>query len=310
MVTTSPIEAAEFIRLGGVVAFPTETVYGLGADIFNEDAIRKIFWAKERPSDNPLIAHVAAIDQIHELATEIPPAAGALIKHFLPGPLTVVLRKVERVPLTATAGLQTIGVRMPALQLARDFLSACAVPVVAPSANRSGRPSPTTSQAVEEDLDGRIDCILHGDAAEIGLESTVVDCTTDIPLLLRTGAIPVERLREVVPAINVLDSTDDAPRSPGLKHKHYSPRARVVIVERGTQSYAKGGSAFIGLTPPIGAIGTSRICNSADEYASALFEFFRECDRRNVTTIFCEAVNEKGIGSALMDRIRRAASND
>lgn len=309
VLTTSALEAAEFIKHGGIVAFPTETVYGLGANVFDERAIEKIFEAKKRPPDNPLIAHISNEDQIHELANEIPSAAGDLIARFFPGPLTIVLKKVGRVPQVATAGLETIGIRMPALQLARDFLVACGTPVVAPSANLSGRPSPTTWQAVHEDLDGRIDCILQGGSTELGLESTVVDCTSEIPLILRQGAIPLERLREVIPDIRISDEyAFDAPRSPGLKHKHYSPRARVVIVRRGIESYSDGGAAFIGIAKPTGHVGMSKICTSVEEYASALFEFYRECDRRGVSTILCEAVEEKGIGAALMDRIRRAAS--
>jgi L-threonylcarbamoyladenylate synthase len=173
--TTSPIEAARFIADGGIVAFPTETVYGLGANVFDAAAIAKIFEAKQRPADNPLIAHISSIDQITELASEISDSAKRLIEHFFPGPLTVVLKKSVNVPDMATAGLDSIGIRMPRSDLAREFLTACGTPVVAPSANLSGRPSPTTWQAVYEDLNGRIDCILQGEPTEIGLESTVVD---------------------------------------------------------------------------------------------------------------------------------------
>jgi len=311
VVTRFATEAAAFIKRGGVVAFPTETVYGLGANVFDEQAIRKIFEAKERPSDNPLIAHISIESQIHELAAEVPRAAKKLIERFFPGPITIVLRKVESVPLLATAGLQTIGIRMPAPQLARDFLSACAVAVVAPSANISGRPSPTTWQAVQEDLDGRIDCILQGEATQIGLESTVVDCTSETPVLLRMGAISMETLGEVLTDIRVADtSTVDSPRSPGLKHKHYSPRADVVLMRRGQEMHSAGAYGFIGLSEPGTPVAISKVCHSVDEYAASLFEFFRECDRLNVKTIVCEAVEEKGIGAALMDRIRRAAAAD
>ena len=310
VLTESADEAASFTKTGGIVAFPTETVYGLGANVFDEEAIGRIFRAKRRPPDNPLIAHISSVAQIDLLAAEIPPNAAELIKHFFPGPLTLVLKKVQRVPLLATAGLETIGIRMPALPIARSFLEACGTPVVAPSANRSGRPSPTTWQSVHEDLDGRIDCILQGEPTVIGLESTVVDCTSHRPLLLRKGAISLESLRDIVPEIVAGIDPSDVPRSPGLKYKHYSPRAMVRVVERGAQTYADADGAFIGLTPPIGFVGMSKIYESVEEYASALFEFFRECDRRNVRTIFCEAVEEKGIGSALMDRIRRAASSD
>ena len=199
LLTGSPEEAARFIKGGGVVAFPTETVYGLGADAYNEHAVRKIFEAKRRPADNPLIAHVAAREQLADLTLEVPHAAEHLIETFFPGPLTLVLKKSDRVPLIATAGLDTVGVRMPASPLAHEFLTLCGTPVVAPSANISGRPSPTTWQAVFEDLDGRIDCILQGGPTDIGLESTVVDCTTKPPLVLRFGSVPLEELRGVVP---------------------------------------------------------------------------------------------------------------
>ena len=302
------IEAAGFIRTGGIVAFPTETVYGLGANVFDETAIEKIFAAKDRPDDNPLIAHVSSVEQIGELARSIPPQARLLIDAFFPGPLTLVLPKSERVPNAATAGLDTIGIRMPRLELAREFLRACGVPLVAPSANLSGRPSPTTWQAVLEDLDGRVDCILQGDATEIGLESTVVDCSSEPPVLLRKGAISYEELRSVVHEIVAADSGDvESPRSPGLKHKHYSPRAKVVVIRRDPQITPGIDDAFIGIARPSANFKFSMICDSVDEYAGSLFEFFRECDRRNIKTIFCQSVPEEGIGAALMDRLRRAS---
>ena len=187
--TTNPTEAAEFIKNGGLVAFPTETVYGLGADVFDVKAIEKIFVAKGRPSDNPLIAHVAEKDQINLLVSEITDSAEKFIKAFFPAALTLVLPKSARVPLIATANLPTIGVRMPRHDLAREFLKECGVPLVAPSANLSGKPSPTTWQAVFEDLNRRIDCILQGEQTEIGVESTVVDCTGEKPVVLRVGSV-------------------------------------------------------------------------------------------------------------------------
>ena len=310
VLTRSAIEAAAFIKRGVVVAFPTETVYGLGADVFDEKAIEKIFAAKNRPADNPLIAHVGAIDQIHSLASEISPSADKLIEAFFPGPLTIVLPRATKVPLIATAGLDTIGVRMPSNGLAEMFLRECGVPVVAPSANLSGRPSPTTWQAVREDLDGRIDCILQGEPTKIGLESTVVDCTRDSPVLLRKGAVPIEKLREIVPEISEVGSTDfGAAKSPGLKHRHYSPDARVVIVDDFDTLVLTSKDAYIGIKRPEGNTGRIRICTSIDEYATALFEFFRECDRLQVEKIYCQSVPENGIGAAIMDRIRRAAES-
>ena len=394
--TNSPTEAAEFIENGGIVAFPTETVYGLGANVFDAAAVAKIFAAKGRPADNPLIAHVANLKQIDDLASQINANARKFIDLLFPGPLTLVLPKSDRVPLIATAGLDTIGVRMPKHDLARQFLAACRVPLVAPSANLSGRPSPTTWQAVLEDLDGRIDCILQGEATEIGLESTVVDCSSDIPVLLRQGAVSLEDLRSIVPETAAFALSDGEPvRSPGLKHKHYSPTAKVILVtpqvrsrndsdrgfedndqgfvpqvrtgndsDRGFEDSDQGflptieqsaepqprslsfpvptrdaagqqprslsfpvltrdaagqkprslsfpvrtgDAAFIGVSAVEAEFALILICSSVEEYAHQVFEFFRECDRRQIVTIYCETVPESGLGAALMDRLRRAA---
>ena len=308
VLTTSPKEAAEFIKRGGVVAFPTETVYGLGANVFDGAAVGGIFKAKRRPADNPLIAHIAEIGQIERLTTGVSEHAQAFIDAFFPGPLTIVLPKAAKVPMIATGGLDTIGVRMPRFAVAHEFLAACGVPVAAPSANLSGRPSPTTWQAVAEDLDGRIDCILVGDATEIGLESTVVDCTGDTPLLLRAGAISFAQLQAVVPETRVYKPLEDEQsHSPGIMHRHYSPAANVILLNGDVDINAGPQLAYIGLTPPDSGFGLAHICGSTKEYAHDVFEFFRECDRLGIATVFCEAVAETGIGAALMDRLRRAA---
>ena len=314
--TTLPTEAAEFIKRGGLVAFPTETVYGLGANVFDESAVAKIFEAKMRPADNPLIAHIGNLNQINLLASEINETAQKFIEAFFPSPLTLVLPKTDKVPLIATANLETIGVRMPNHKLAQEFLQACQTPVVAPSANLSGKPSPTTWQAVYEDLNGRIDCILQGEQTVVGLESTVVDCTSETPLVLRAGAITLEQLQAVVSETKLYQGTEnEAVRSPGLKHRHYSPNARIVLVSNydlysknydiRIEGYDK--SAFIGLNDSPNKFDLRKICNSIEEYAHEVFNFFRECDRQNFDIIFCETVEEKGIGLALMDRLRRAA---
>ncbi len=308
--TRDPETAAAYLKQGGIVAFPTETVYGLGANVFNAVAVAKVFEAKRRPADNPLIAHVADFDQINLLASEINETAQKLIEAFFPGPLTLVLAKGDSVPLIATAGLDTIGVRMPQQSVAQLFLKACGFPVVAPSANLSGRPSPTTWQAVLEDLDGRIDCILQGDPTEIGLESTVVDCTGDVPVLLRLGSVPLSELRNIIPqTIEYKPVTEEAPMSPGLKHKHYAPRARVFLAESTMTDIPRNDTAYIGMVEPSDAPQFSRVlvCSTVEEYAHWVFEFFRECDRLGIRTIYCEAVPETGIGAALMDRLRRAA---
>lgn len=308
--TRSPLVAAQFILQGEIVAFPTETVYGLGANIFDEAAIQKIFTAKSRPADNPLIAHIGNVSQLELLAKEIPSAAAKLIDGFFPGPLTLVLPKRDDVPLIATAGLETIGVRMPLHLLALQFIRACGMPLVAPSANLSGRPSPTTWQAVKADLDGRISCILQGDQTEVGLESTVVDCTGLVPAVLRAGAITLEQLREVIPETQApATHTTAQPKSPGLKYRHYSPHARVVIVTQPKDAVAAKTSAYIGLDAllPETVFKLQRICQSVEDYAHSLFLFFRECDEAGVEVIYCQAVEETGLGLALMDRLRRAA---
>lgn len=310
VLTRSPIEAAEFIKKGGIVAFPTETVYGLGANVFDEQAIAKIFAAKNRPNDNPLIAHVGNVEQIKLVVKEITLNAQKFIAAFFPAPLTLVLPKAEKVPLIATANLETIGVRMPKNKSAQEFLRACETPIVAPSANLSGKPSPTDWQAVYEDLDGRIDCILQGAATEIGLESTVVDCTTDVPLVLRTGAITLEDLRRIIPETKLYQLREnEAAKSPGLKHRHYSPRARVVLLNSKFEVQSSKCEAFIGLNQPVEEFNLIKICASVEEYAHEVFGFFRECDRENIKIIYCETVEEKGIGAALMDRLKRAAEN-
>lgn len=308
ILTRSSDEAASYIKRGGVVAFPTETVYGLGANVFDETAVAKIFVAKNRPADNPLIAHVSNVDQINELTTEVTENARKLIDTFFPGPLTVVLNKNKRVPLIATAGLNSIGVRMPRNEVARDFLSACETPVVAPSANLSGKPSPTTWQAVYEDLNGRIDCILQGDPTEIGLESTVVDCRSDVPVVLRQGVVTLEQLQNIIPEAEMLKPADrEEVRSPGLKHKHYAPKARVLILEQGELIDGAVPRAYIGISAPSWESEFVRVVKNEAEYARELFEFLRECDRRNIKTIYCESVKTVGIGAALMDRIIRAS---
>lgn len=308
--TTDPREAAAFIKRGGVVAFPTETVYGLGASVFDEGAIAKIFVAKGRPQDNPLIAHIAAIKQLPHLVGEITTAAHAFISVFFPGPLTIILPKAPGVPLVATAGLETIGVRMPRHPLAQEFLQACGVPLAAPSANLSGRPSPTTWQTVTEDLDGRIDAILCDEQTEVGLESTIVDCTGTAPLVLRAGAVTLEQLQTVVSTTS-LAVPDDASviRSPGTHHRHYSPQARVMLVDDSRLADDGPTAAYIGLDPPHPKqeFGLQYVCTDLEDYAHELFLFFRMCDEAKISVIYGQTVAETGLGLALMDRLRRAA---
>ncbi len=305
--TSSIRKAARALADGGLVAFPTETVYGLGADAFNARAVRNIFRAKGRPGDNPLIVHVATCAQALCVARRVPASAQRLMDAFWPGPLTVILPRGARVPDAVTAGLDTVGVREPSHPVARKFLMAAGTPVAAPSANRSGRPSPTSWRAVRQDLDGRIDVVLKGGPSRVGLESTVVDCTGRVPVVLRAGAVTLEQLRRVEPRTRMAGSRDTAKgRSPGLKHRHYAPHAAVRIVARGEEIEA--GAAWIGVGRVPAGASVVKSCRSVAAYARAVFHFFRACEAKGVTAICCAAVPERGIGVALMDRLRRAAS--
>ncbi len=308
LITTSYKSAAEFISRSHVAAFPTETVYGLGANAFESDAVKKIYAAKGRPSDNPLIVHVGSAEQIPSVISSMPKYADKLIAEFFPGPLTLVLPKNKRISSLVTAGLPTVGVRIPDHSVAQKFLTACGVPVAAPSANLSGSPSPTTWQAVKHDLNGRIPCILKGDPSRVGVESTVLDCTGNAPVILRAGGVTLEQLREVIPSTRLQKQQSKVPKSPGVKYRHYSPFAYVFIVSGVGETVPMGKSAYIGISS-IGrsTFGMKKICRNVDEYARSLFHFFRECDAHDMETIYCEQVSEDGIGLALMDRIRKAA---
>lgn len=313
--TTSPEEAAAYIRSGELVAFPTETVYGLGADALSADAVQKIFKAKGRPADNPLIVHVAERDQIRDVAADVPAFAEALLDQFAPGPLTLILPRHPDVPSVVTAGLDTVGVRLPAHPVAQAFLQACDTPIAAPSANRSGRPSPTTWTAVEEDLGGRIACILKGGQTEAGVESTVLDCTVSPPVVLRPGAVSVEALRAVVGPVRVSgeeagDAADEAPRSPGTRHRHYAPTAAVQLVDDPGEAPAGPEAGYIGLDAPLDAdaFARSHVVSDVETYAHDLFAFFRECDRAGCSVIYAQTVPEEELGRALNDRLRRAAA--
>lgn len=311
--TSSPAEAAAFIQAGQLAAFPTETVYGLGADALRASAVEKIFEAKGRPADNPIIVHVADRAQIRCVAAAVPDHAETLLDHFAPGPLTLILPKHRDVPSVVTAGLDTVGVRMPASDVARAFLEACDTPVAAPSANRSGRPSPTTWTAVEEDLGGRIACILKGGRTVAGVESTVLDCTRSPPMMLRPGAVSVETLRQVLGSVAV-DATDEseveAARSPGTRHRHYAPSARVHLVEGPSNAHASSTAGYIGLDAPQheDAFQSVHVVSDVETYAHDLFAFFRACDRAGCTAIYAQTVADERLGRALNDRLQRAAA--
>ena len=233
-------EAAGILRSGGLVAFPTETVYGLGGNALDEDAARKIYAAKGRPSDNPLIAHVSCVEEVAPLVKEIPEAGRKLMEAFWPGPLTMIFPKSEKVPYGTTGGLDTVAIRMPDDPVANRLIALAGVPVAAPSANTSGRPSPTTADHVWQDMNGRIEMIIDGGPVGIGVESTIVDVSSAVPSVLRPGAITMEMLAEVLgeisvdPAILGPLSADVRPKAPGMKYKHYAPKADLTLVEPGT----------------------------------------------------------------------------
>lgn len=321
--------AAQRIQNGEVVAFPTETVYGLGANALCEQAVHKIFAAKGRPADNPLIVHIADAGALETLARDIPHAARKLMEAYWPGPMTLVLKKREAIPDAVSAGLDTVGIRLPDHPVARALIEKSGCPIAAPSANRSGRPSPTTAQRVLEDMDGRIPMILDGGACPVGVESSVIDATGEIPVILRPGGVTPEMVERICGAVRV-DEHVMAPlregepvRSPGMKYKHYAPRAQVIIFEGESRSVCaaiaarydalsrKGVRAAV-FAPREHAYGTRRVYawgsdQHPEQAAAALFEALRGLDDEGVQVILCEAVSQTGIGLAVMNRMGRAA---
>jgi len=299
-------EAARLLRDGQVVGFPTETVYGLGADALAADAVARIFAAKERPADNPVIVHVADVTGAREVVGEFSRLA-EVASGLWPGALTLVLPRGPRVPDIVTAGGATVGVRVPAHPVALALLRAFGGPIAAPSANRSGRPSPTLARHVLADLAGRVPLILDGGATEVGLESTVVDMTREVPLVLRRGGVTIERLRAVLGRVDCLEGQDaDAvARSPGLRHRHYAPRARVVVVHEG-EGEANGRDGLITRRAVSGEF-VRVLPATAEGFAHGLFAALRELDELGLERIVVEGVAEVGLGAAIMDRLRRAA---
>lgn len=323
--------AAQVLKDGGLVAFPTETVYGLGANALNQSAVERIFAAKGRPSDNPLIVHIADAEALSELVGNIPPEAALLIDKLWPGPLTLVMNKSSKVPEIITAGLDTVAVRMPSHPIALALIKESGLPVAAPSANTSGKPSPTSAEHVIEDLKGKVDVIIDGDTSDVGVESTVLDITENPPVILRPGGVTPEQIGQLLGAVNMdpallkQDLEHQVPKSPGMKYTHYSPKAEVVIVEgrlekvvakinKLTQEYlAKGISVGVltteqakdmYLSSEIISMGDR---NCPDTIAANLFNSLREFDRIGVQVILAEAIDNKGIGLAVMNRMNKAA---
>lgn len=326
-------EAAEIIRDGGTVAFPTETVYGLGANALNEEAVKKIFIAKGRPQDNPLIVHVASKD-INSLVKEVPPIAQELINKFWPGPLTIILEKKDIIPNVTSANLNTIGIRMPNSEIALKLIELSERPIAAPSANISGRPSPTEVERCVEDLNGRVDYIIGGESSDIGVESTIIDCTVNPPVILRPGGVTLEMLREIDSniyidkALKSKPSADLKPKAPGMKYRHYAPKANLKIIrgknEKTIEIITEMLENYIEKNNDVAIITTDENLNKFDkgnvislgseknlsEIAKNLFEALRKCDDIGVQYILCQGFEEKGVGVAIMNRLSKAAGYD
>lgn len=319
------IAAAEKLAQGEIVAFPTETVYGLGGNAKLQDSVRKIYEAKGRPSDNPLIVHVATLEQVRDICTEIHPIAQKLIDTFWPGPLTLVLPSRGEVSNAVTAGLSTVAVRMPSHPVARALILASNLPIAAPSANRSGRPSPTRADHVFHDLDGSIAGILDGGETGVGVESTVVDCTTTPITILRPGGISKEQLIEAVGAVAEdpgLTRSDQAPKAPGMKYKHYAPEATMYLVPAGKDKISELIASEKNNDRRIGVLTTEEnrdsypeadvvlVCGRRSEpetVAHNLFDVLRHFDQKKVDAIYSETFSEDGIGKAIMNRLSKAA---
>lgn len=325
-------KAGEIIRAGGLVAFPTETVYGLGGDALNPEASGKIYVAKGRPSDNPLIIHICKLEDITKIVSIFPERAKRLAQEFWPGPLTMVLPKADIVPKQTTGGLDTVAVRMPVDPTALAFIEAAGGYVAAPSANVSGRPSPTDAKYVIEDMEGRIEMILDDGAVEIGLESTIVDLTGEIPMLLRPGFITLKMLEDVLGQVDVdktiLDGDClDKPKAPGMKYKHYAPKGELTIVTGEADAVICEINTFSaemdGRGEKVGIIATDEtkdfyhahsiksVGMRDDEVSIAknLYRILREFDDEGITVIYSESFAKGGIGQAIMNRLLKAAGH-
>ncbi|MBO5929162.1 MAG: threonylcarbamoyl-AMP synthase [Clostridia bacterium] len=316
--------AADLLKAGELVAIPTETVYGLAADALNGEAVAAIFAAKGRPADNPLIVHIAAVSEWERLVSHIPPQALALAEAFWPGPLTMILPKTDLIPNEVSAGLSTVAVRMPSHPIARELIALSGCPLAAPSANRSGIPSPTEAKRVAEDMDGRIAAVVDGGTCDVGVESTVIDLSTTPPRLLRPGAVTVEMLTAVIGEIAVDDAvvqplkSGRAAASPGMKYKHYAPKAKVILV-KGDKN------AFVDYVNAHAADGVAALCFDGEEtglcipyftygarddhaaQAHHVFEVLRRLDEQHVRIAYTACPSQDGVGLAVYNRLLRAA---
>ncbi|OJF91575.1 L-threonylcarbamoyladenylate synthase [Alkalibacterium sp. 20] len=321
-------QAVAFLKSGQVVAFPTETVYGLGADATNEEAVKKIFEAKGRPNDNPLIIHISNIDQLERYVESVPEVARTVINHFWPGPCTLILRKKGSIAPSVTGGLDTVGVRMPDHPVALELIEKAGVPLAAPSANSSGKPSPTTALHVTRDLNGKIQAIVDGGATGVGLESTVLDLTNpERPTILRPGGVTFEELEHVLGEVWTDDHLTDAsiaPKSPGMKYKHYSPEKPVWVLPASLEQTIKVMDQLEKSGKKIGFLvsdewfeqlsNDSRMGQTLGEKktpqqaAARLFSSLRALDDEDISLILVEPYLKVGIGTAYMNRLEKAAS--
>lgn len=322
--------AATFLRQGGVVAMPTETVYGLAADALNGDAVRKIFLAKRRPMDNPLIVHISDISDIERfnLVSDFPEKAKKLAEKFWPGPLTIIMKKSDIIPDEVSAGLDTVAIRLPSHNTARELIKASTTVLAAPSANKSGSPSPTTAQHVMNDLNGSIDAVVDGGMCDVGVESTVITLATSTPRLLRPGLVTVEEIEEVIGHIDVDNAVlfkleiDEKVASPGMKYKHYAPKAKVVLIKSTSDAFISFVNKQYESDNTVGAIcydedvsklnsKTISIGKSDDAKAQAhlLFDALRQVDELdNISTVYAHCPEKSGVSMALYNRLIRAAS--
>ena len=320
-------DAAEIIKKGGLVAFPTETVYGLGANALDAEASKKIYEANGRPSDNPLIAHIASLDTLDEIVEDVSDVAKKLIDRFWPGPMTLIFKKKELVPDSTTGGLDTLAVRFPSNEIAKTLIEKSGVPIAAPSANVSVRPSPTKGEHVIEDLDGKVDMIIDGGEVGLGLESTIID-VTDKPTILRPGFITQEMLEDVIEEVR-LDQTiiekpsdDFLPKALGMKYRHYAPKTELVIVRGSAENVAQKikeetqnkKAAIITVDQHLDLYKDidAKVVSwgdkeQMDEIAHQIFDALRKVDEWGVDIIYCEAFDEEDLGLAVMNRLTKAA---
>ncbi|MDO5549106.1 MAG: L-threonylcarbamoyladenylate synthase [Eubacteriales bacterium] len=318
--------AAELLRRGEIVGIPTETVYGLAADACNVDAVHRIFAAKGRPQDNPLIVHIADLEQMYDIAAVVPDEAKALAETYWPGPMTIILPKKEIIPMVTSGGLNTVGIRLPSHPIARAIIRAAGVPLAAPSANRSGRPSTTTAQHVMEDLDGKIAAVVDGGPCSVGVESTVISLCGPVPRLLRPGGISLEQLEAVLGDVTVdralrekIDDTETV-SAPGMKYRHYAPKAPVTVVFGSPEQSAAYISAQLGENSGVlcfddcashfaghAVIETFGRSDDETEQAREVFDALRRFDTTDVAEIYAQCPPSTGIGLAVSNRIKKAA---